>query len=112
MALEIHFADSEITDIHKKDQTLEIVIRQVVDADGKETTRDLGTVVITIDKPSYKSLPKKGRLSDGELYGIPGKALNGRVPVEFSYKGDCELTLADEKNEFEIKGKGIFVRRS
>ena len=64
---------------------------------------------IKIGQPQYKRLPKKGVLSDGELYGIPGKALNGRVPVDFTSNRECELELSIENTEYTIAGKSFVI---
>lgn len=49
-----------------------------------------------------KRLPKPGILTDGELYGMAGKALNGRLPLVLSCQGELELELAVEDRSVTI----------
>lgn len=112
MKLEIDFYDSEIASIHQSPSDLELILDPavlVVSSSPSASAPHIVNTRLIIAQPKFKSLPKKGRLTDGELYGIPGKALNGRIPVSFQFAGECELVLSGEKTDYTIHGKGIRI---
>lgn len=113
MKLEMEFHGSEISEIKVGKYELEIRFSHVViittPASSCKPKSQGVSAMIRIGSPKYKKLPKEGKLSDGELYGIPGKALNGRVPVDFSSARDCELELSIEHNEYTISGKSFTI---
>lgn len=113
MTFEIEFAGSEIEEIVVSKAEMEIrfasfvVVTAKSDSGLKGTKRVSGSLKIT--GPKFKTLPVKGVLSDGELYGVAGKALNGRLAANFRSEKGVELMLADAKGEHSIHGKGIEV---
>ncbi len=114
MKLEMEFHGSEISEIKIGTNELEILFSHVViittPASSGETKTQGVSAMIRIGSPKYKKLPKGGKLSDGELYGIPGKPLNGRLPVDFSSARDCELELSIENDDFSISGKSFMIQ--
>ena len=116
MSQEIEFAQSEIAEIISNSKELIIHFRLVtIVASGSiapsETARSYQVPAsVTIDQPRYKTLPKKGVLADGELYGVPGKPLNGRLPIDYRCARSIELVLVDQSVEHSIHGKGIVVK--
>lgn len=115
LGLEIEFAGSEIEEIIVSPKLLEIrfayfVVLQKgeIVQDGKQDSEHRQVPgSLKVIEPKYKSLPGKGLLSDGELYGIAGKALNGRLPINFRADRGIELVLEDAKGEHSIQGKGF-----
>lgn len=114
MNLEIDFHNSEISGVKIGLGQIEIYFSHAVVV--SHSTQDLSETKpfavkahIIIGKPKYKKLPGNVKLSDGELYGIPGKALNGRVPVNLLFDRDCELVLSDQSNDYTIYGKNIRI---
>jgi hypothetical protein len=111
MKLEIDFQGSEILDVKADKTELQIVFSQAVIV-SSGSSLDTGVKVpatLKIGMPKFAKLPKKGRLSDGELYGVPGKALNGRIPVDLKCNRDCELSLSFEDKDYTITGKSFQV---
>src|SRR4051812_26819461 len=110
MKLEIDFQGSEIIEVKGDKTELEIVFSPavIVGAPGVEKITNV-PATIKIGSPKYSKLPKKGRLSDGELYGVPGKPLNGRIPVDLKCNRECELSLSFEDKDFTITGKSFQV---
>ncbi|WP_141732080.1 hypothetical protein [Oligoflexus tunisiensis] len=108
MKLEIDFHGSEIADVKTGSNELEIVFSQVVivQAGGPNVSVP---AVLRVGQPKYSKLPKKGRLTDGELYGLPGKPLNGRIPVDLKCERDGELSLSFEDKDYTIHGKSFHV---
>ncbi len=111
MKLEIDFQGSEILDVKADKTELEIVFSQAVIVRSGSSLDNVVRVPATlkIGMPKFAKLPKKGRLSDGELYGVPGKALNGRIPVDLKCNRDCELSLSFEDKDYTITGKSFQV---
>lgn len=108
MKLEIDFHGSEIADVKTGKNELEIIFSHVVIVrPGSEPVSVPAT--IKVGQPKYRQLPKKGRLTDGELYGVPGKALNGRIPVDLKCDRECELSLSFEDKDYTIHGKSFHV---
>ncbi len=106
------FQDSEITEIKVQDKTLEIVFGaiRVITPDGQATIRNPDkTPIATLiaGQAKYAKLPKKGVLTDGELFGIPGKPLNGQISLPLQRVGDFEINLCYEDKEFSIRCKSI-----
>jgi hypothetical protein len=108
MKLEIDFHGSEIADIRTGNNELEIVFSRVVLVQAGSDPVSV-PAIIKVGLPKYSKLPKKGRLTDGELYGVPGKALNGRIPVDLKCDRDCELSLSFEDKDYTIHGKSFQV---
>ncbi len=109
MQLELEFHGSEIAEIKigAKDE-LEIYLSRAVVVLNGEAKSDpiIISALIRIGGAKLpKAMPKKGLLADGELYGIPGKALNGKIPVDFSCQRACELSLSFEGGDYSINGK-------
>ncbi|MBC7661212.1 MAG: hypothetical protein H7249_16060 [Chitinophagaceae bacterium] len=115
MKLEMEFHDSIISDVKVLAEldAIEIRFSHVVIVTTPESSavpqNSRVSATIRITKPKYKRLPKKGLLSDGELYGIPGKPLNGRIPVDFQCDRECELELSVESTDYSITGKSFLV---
>jgi len=113
MKLEMEFQGSEISEIKIGKDEIIIRFSHVVivttPASSCDAKTDGVSATIRIGKPKYKKLPKEGKLSDGELYGVPGKPLNGRIPVDYSSTRDCELELSVESNDYTITGKSFEV---
>ena len=113
MKLEMEFHGSEISEIKVGKNEIEICFSHVViittPASGCKPKTEGVSAMIRIGSPKYKKLPKEGKLDDGELYGIPGKALNGRIPVDFSSARDCELELSLDHIDYTITGKSFMI---
>lgn len=113
MKLEIEFHGSEIAEVKTSGSEIEIFFSHVVIVSTPENAakpRSSGvTASIKIGNFKCKKLPKKGLLSDGELYGIPNKPLNGRIPVDFTINRDCELELTVENIDYTIVGKSFLL---
>jgi len=114
MGLEIDFHNSEVSEVKIGDKQIEIHFSHAVvvssSAQGFDEEKSIGIKAqITIGSPKYKKLPGSVKLTDGELYGVPGKSLNGRISVDFKYDRDCELVLSDQSNDYTIHGKYIQV---
>lgn len=108
MKLEIDFHGSEISEIKADKNELEIIFSHAVIVQaGSEPVSVPAT--IKVGQPKYSKLPKKGRLTDGELYGVPGKALNGKIAVDLKCERDCELSLSFEDKDYTIHGKSFHV---
>ncbi len=108
MKLEIDFHGSEIADIRTGKNELEIVFSHaVIVQPGHEPM--VVPATLKVAQPKFSKLPKKGRLTDGELYGVPGKALNGRIPVDLKCDRECELSLSFEDKDYTIHGKSFHV---
>jgi hypothetical protein len=109
---DLEFAQSEIAEITKSARELLIRFTYIMVVPSGSQTGEARKVPasITITQPRFKSLPKKGLLSDGELYGIPGKPLNGRVPVNFRFDKGIELVLVDQSVEHSIHGQAIVIQ--
>jgi hypothetical protein len=108
MKLEIDFHGSEIADVKTGTNELEIVFSQVVIVQAGRPNASV-PAVLKVGQPKYSKLPKKGKLTDGELYGVPGKPLNGRIPVDLKCARDCELSLSFEDKDYTIHGKDFQV---
>lgn len=111
MKLEIEFHDSEISEIKVGPKEIEICFSRaiIIGIPQGEDSRQLAVpATIKVGNPKYKSLPK-GKLSDGEIYGIPGKALNGHIPINFTFDRACELVFTDQNDEHTIHGKTLRV---
>lgn len=111
MKLEIEFHDSEISEIKVGPKEIEIYFSRAVIIgipQGENAQTLVVPAIIKVGNPKYKSLPK-GKLSDGEIYGIPGKALNGHIPVNFNFDRACELVFTDQNDEHTIHGKSLRV---
>lgn len=113
MKLELEFQGSVISEVKIIGSDLEILFSHVViitdsPQDSKPKTSKL-SASIKIEKFKSKKLPKSGVVSDGELYGIPNKALNGRLPIDFHYQRDCELEITLEHIDFVISGKAFHL---
>lgn len=108
MKLEFAFHGAEIAEIKTGKTLLEIIFGAAV---IMRSGVPLGTAPATlrIGTPKYSKLPKTGRLTDGELYGIPGKALNGCIPVDLRCDRECELSLSFEDKDFTIHGKSFHL---
>lgn len=113
MKLEMEFQGSEIEEVKILGSDLEILFSHVVivtdQAPSTKAKPMAVTATIRIHKYKCKKLPKKGVLSDGELYGIPNKALNGRIPIDFQSQRDCELEITIEHVDFTISGKSFLI---
>ncbi len=113
MKLEMEFQGSEISEIKIGKNEIEIHFSHVVIISSPASSGACKTqgvsATIFIGSPRYKKLPKEGKLSDGELYGIPGKPLNGRIAVDFQSCRECELELSVEHDDFSISGKSFKV---
>ena len=112
MKTSLAFQDSQITDIKVVDKGLEIVFSsiRVISPEGTANlTNGDGAPIATLilGHTKYAKLPKKGVLTDGELFGIPGKPLNGQIPIPLQRVGDFELNLCYEDKEFSIRCKSI-----
>ncbi|MDQ3232318.1 MAG: hypothetical protein M3Q07_10895, partial [Pseudobdellovibrionaceae bacterium] len=99
MKLEIDFHGSEIAEIKTGTNELEIIFSHVVIVQAGSPAVSV-PATLKVGQPKYSKLPKKGRLTDGELYGVPGKALNGRIPVDLNCERDCELSLSFEDKDY------------
>jgi hypothetical protein len=108
MKLEIDFHGSEIAEIKTGKNELEIIFSQVVIVQAGSPSVSVPATLM-VGQPKYSKLPKNGRLTDGELYGLPGKALNGRIPVDLKCERDCELSLSFEDKDYTIHGKSFHV---
>lgn len=113
MKLEMEFLGSEIAEVKTKGSEIEIFFSHVVIITTPESSakpkKSGVTASIKIGNFKCKKLPKSGVLSDGELYGIPNKALNGRIPVDFQSQRDCELELTVENIDYTITGKSFLI---
>lgn len=112
MRLEMEFQGSKVSDIIENSGELEIFldgVQLIQDNSSDSIPRFIVKVCIRMVKAKYLKLPKQGILTDGELYGIPGKALNGRIPLDYQSNRDVELCLSYEDQEFTIRGKGIHI---
>jgi hypothetical protein len=108
MKLEIDFHGSEIADIKTGTNELEIIFSQVVIVQPGHPNVSV-PAVLKVGQPRYSRLPKKGRLTDGELYGVPGKPLNGRIPVDLNCARDLELSLSFEDKDYTIHGRSFQI---
>ncbi len=113
MKMEMDFQGSEISEVIVSPDEIEIRFSHAVLVNLSPSSRE-GTKIgikasIRIGKPKYKKLPKKGRLTDGEVYGIPGKPLNGRIALDSQYQRDCELSLSYEDSDYTIQGKSLKI---
>ncbi|HET9238159.1 MAG TPA: hypothetical protein VFO10_12945 [Oligoflexus sp.] len=108
MKLEIDFHGSEIADVKTGKNELEIIFSHAVIVQAGAAPVSV-PATIKVGQPKYSKLPKKGRLTDGELYGVPGKALNGRIPVDLKCERECELSLSFEDKDYTIHGKSFHV---
>ncbi|MES2743800.1 MAG: hypothetical protein V4655_00175 [Bdellovibrionota bacterium] len=113
MKLEMEFHGSKISEVKSSAGELEIVFSHVViictpESSAKPKTTGV-TAAIKIGGYKCKKLPKEGVLSDGELYGIPNKALNGRIAVDFAVKRDCELEITIDHIDYTITGKSFQI---
>lgn len=59
-------------------------------------------LILKAKAAKWKTLPKKGALTDGELYGVPGKPLNGLIPYPLTRKGEFELIVSMEDKDYTI----------
>ncbi|RYZ60156.1 MAG: hypothetical protein EOP07_01805 [Proteobacteria bacterium] len=113
MKLEMEFQGSEISEIKSLKTELEIRFRHVMIITTPESSakpKKTGvSAIIRIGTAKYKKLPKEGIIEDGELYGIPNKALNGRIPVDFTIARDCELELTIDHIDYVITGKSFMI---
>jgi hypothetical protein len=115
MKLELEFQSSILSDIKINGKNLEfhfspaIVIACIPAQDLHQEKKIQVDVVVCIGQPKYKSLPKVGKLTDGELYGILGKSLNGRVPIDLNIQRPCELVLSNEDKEYTISGQSFHI---
>lgn len=101
------FEDSEIIDVIDQDESIEIKFKANI---GNEKSVEAFLSLVT---PKAKKLPKPGKLTDGEIYGIAGKPLDGKVPFPFVGKGDFEVELSVEDKSVTIFCKEIrFVQTS
>jgi hypothetical protein len=114
MKLEMEFQGSKISDVKSSSGELEIKFSHVVivctPASSAKPKSSGVTGTIKIQGYKCKKLPKEGTLSDGELYGIPNRALNGRIPIDFFAKRDCELEITIDQMEYTITGKGFQIQ--
>ncbi len=111
MKLEVEFAGSIIREVKINGSDLEIIFEHVVLAGSDASIAKLKGVTGRLRVGNYKGkkLPKKGTLSDGEIYGIPGKALNGRIPADFHFKKEVEIEFTVESTDYTITGKSLSV---
>ncbi|MCX6127803.1 MAG: hypothetical protein NTX25_01915 [Proteobacteria bacterium] len=115
MGLEFDFHGAELSEITAQpDQVIlffsQILIVEVHPSKGVLPGQDQwASATLSLKKPKYKSLPKKGKIIEAELYGIPGKALNGRLTIDFKFKGDCELVLELLKSEYSIHAQALDI---
>ena len=111
MKLEIDFQGSEISEVKADKNELQIIFSHAVIVNSPDNRKNPEGIPakVMIGSPKFAKLPKKGRLSDGELYGVPGKALNGRIPIDLNCNRDCELTLSFEDKDYTITGKSFQV---
>jgi len=108
MKLEIDFHGSEIAEIKTGKNELEIIFSQVMVVQAGSPAVSV-PATLKVGQPKYSKLPKNGRLTDGELYGVPGKALNGRIPVDLKCDRECELSLSFEDKDYTIHGKSFHM---
>lgn len=106
MKWQMELQDSELSLVREIAGTLSLQFLQAKIITEQSEPKRL-SVTITIFKPKYSKLPKVGRLTDGELYGVMGKPLNGRIPINFSFNKACELVLSVEDKDYSIEGAGI-----
>jgi hypothetical protein len=109
------FQDSQITEIRVQDKNLEIVFGsiRVISPEGQANIKnpdDSPIATLLLGQAKYAKLPKKGTLTDGELFGIPGKALNGQIPLPLEKIGDFEVNLCFEDKEFSIRCKSVQLK--
>ena len=111
MYWEMDFNGSAISEIVTEPLVLEIRFSEahLLKKEGVNELRFFAPALMKIGHPKFKRLPSKGRLTDGELYGVPGKPLNGRLPIDLLLKRPCELTLSVEDEEFTIHGKSFHL---
>lgn len=109
MKLEIEFHGSEIAEIKAGKNELEIVFSHAVISQAGDKSVSV-PAVLKVGSPKFSKLPKKGRLTDGELYGVPGKPLNGRIPVDLKCDCECELELSVEDKDYTIHGKSFHLQ--
>ncbi len=113
MKLELEFAGSVIREVKVNGTDLEISFDHMVISSPDSSAAKLKTGSVTgrirIGQYKGKKLPKKGTLSDGEIYGIPGKALNGKIPADFHFKKEVEVELSVENTDYTITGKSLSV---
>lgn len=101
------FENSEIVNVLRHDESIEI------DLVARINEHDSVSARMSLIGIKAKALPKPGKLTDGEVFGIPGKPLNGTIPLPFVGKGDYEVELSVEDKSTTIFCKEIrFAHRA
>jgi hypothetical protein len=62
-----------------------------------------------LGQATYKTLPQPGLLTDGELFGVAGKPLNGQLPLPLQLRGDFELNLAFEDKDYTLRCQSVHL---
>ena len=95
------FESSEILEVKEGADALEI---KLAAQNGSGETFEAS---LNLRSTKAKKLPKPGKLTDGEVFGIPGKPLDGRMPFPFVGRGDYEVELSVEDKSVTIFCKEI-----
>ncbi len=110
MPWQFSFQNAQLMEVRNQEKELELGFSAInIIAQGQSQIISDQKIIarLQLGQCKFKSLPKKGLLTDGELYGVPGKALNGMLPIPLDRQGDFELTLSFEDKDYTIFCKKV-----